>query len=80
VSTPYYFRAVHRDLDNAISKGTGGVLQRYKSLESFKIYLHALTRGCIATDQRIESVGLLLASFAGNQGNIGNTENGGREW
>ena len=37
----------------------------HKSLESFKIYLHAPTHGCIATDQRIESVGLFLASFAG---------------
>jgi len=36
----------------------------HKSLESFKIYLHAPTQGCIATDQRIESVGLFLASFA----------------
>ena len=34
------------------------------SRESFKIYLHAPTQGCIATDQRIESVGLFLASFA----------------
>ena len=37
----------------------------HKSLESFKIYLHAPTHGCTATDQRIESVGLFLASFAG---------------
>jgi integrase len=37
----------------------------HKSLESFKIYLHAPTHGCIATDQRVESVGLFLASFAG---------------
>jgi hypothetical protein len=37
----------------------------HKSLESFKIYLHAPTQGCIATDQRIESVGQYLASFAG---------------
>ena len=36
----------------------------HKSLESFKIYLHAPTQGCTATDQRIESVGLFLASFA----------------
>jgi integrase len=35
----------------------------HKSLESFKIYLHAPTQGCIATDQRIESVGVFLASF-----------------
>jgi hypothetical protein len=40
----------------------------HKSLESFKIYLHAPTQGCIATDQRIESVGLFLATFAGTKG------------
>ena len=40
----------------------------HKSLESFKIYLHAPTQGCTATDQRIESVGLFLASFAGTEG------------
>src|SRR5215213_8216884 len=39
-----------------------------KSLESFKIYLHAPTQGCLATDQRIESVGLFLASFAETMG------------
>ena len=39
-----------------------------QSLESFKIYLHTSTQGCIATDQRIESVGLFLASFAGMRG------------
>lgn len=43
----------------------------HKSLESFKIYLHAPTQGCIATDQRIESVGLFLASFAGIMGKEG---------
>jgi hypothetical protein len=37
----------------------------HKSLESFKIYLNAPTQGCTATDQRIESVGLFVASFAG---------------
>jgi hypothetical protein len=37
----------------------------HKSLESFKIYLHAPTKGCIGTDQRIESVSLFLASFVG---------------
>ena len=37
----------------------------------FKIYLHAPTQGCIATDQRIESVGLFLASFAGTKGTSG---------
>jgi len=36
----------------------------HKSLESFKVYLHAPTQGCTATDQRIEIVGLFLASFA----------------
>jgi hypothetical protein len=40
----------------------------HKSLESFRIDLHTPTQGCIATDQRIESVGLFLASFAGTQG------------
>jgi len=40
----------------------------YKSLESFKIYLHAPSQSCIAADQRIESVGLFLASFAGMKG------------
>lgn len=40
----------------------------HKSLESLKIYRHAPTQGCIATDQRIESVGLFLASFAGMMG------------
>ena len=43
----------------------------HKSLEPFKIYLHAPTHGCIATDQRIESVGLFLASFAGMKGIAG---------
>jgi hypothetical protein len=43
----------------------------HKSLESFKIYLHAPTQGCIATDHRIESVGLFLASFAGIKGIAG---------
>jgi hypothetical protein len=33
-----------------------------------RIYLHAPIQGCIATDQRIESVGLFLASFAGMKG------------
>jgi len=43
----------------------------HKSLESFKVYLHAPTQGWIATDQRIESVGLFLASFAGMKGIAG---------
>ena len=34
----------------------------------FKIYLHAPTQGCLATAQRIEIVGLFLASFAGTKG------------
>ena len=46
------------------SKGTGRNLGNLL----FKIYLHAPTQGCIATDQRIESVGLFLASFAGMKG------------
>jgi len=36
-----------------------------------KIYPHTPTQGCIATDQRIESVGLFLASFAGIKGMAG---------
>jgi hypothetical protein len=32
---------------------------------------HAPEQGCIATDQRIESVGLFLASFAGMRGIAG---------
>ena len=40
----------------------------HKSLESFKIYLHAPEQGCILTDQRIASVGLFLASFSGMSG------------
>lgn len=43
----------------------------HKSLESFKIYLHAPTEGCIAADQPIESVGLFLASFAETKGIAG---------
>jgi integrase len=40
----------------------------HKSLESFKIYLHAPTQGYLATDERIESVGVFLATFAGMKG------------
>ena len=43
----------------------------HKSLESFKIYLHAPEQGCILTDQRIASVGLFLASFSGMSGTQG---------
>ena len=43
----------------------------YSGHKSFKSYLHAPTQGCIATDQRIESVGLFLASFAGIKGIAG---------
>jgi hypothetical protein len=46
----------------------------HKSLESFKIYLHAPTQGCTATDQRIESVGLFLSSFAGINGTSGTVD------
>lgn len=46
----------------------------HKSLESFNIYLHAPEQGCILTDQRIASVGLFLASFPGNVGTSGTTE------
>jgi hypothetical protein len=37
----------------------------------FNIYLHGPTQGCIGADQRIESVGLFLASFAGMKGTSG---------
>jgi hypothetical protein len=50
----------------------------HKSLESFKIYLHAPTQGCVATDQRIESVGLFVTSFFGNERNSGKTEHSKR--
>jgi len=43
----------------------------HKSLESFKIYLHAPEQGCILTDQRIASVGLFVASFSGMSGMAG---------
>jgi len=46
----------------------------HKSLESFKIYLHAPKQGCIAADQRIESVGLFLTSFAGTNGVSGTSD------
>lgn len=45
----------------------------HKSLESFKIYLHAPERGCILIDQRIASVGLFVASFPGTSGTWGTT-------
>jgi hypothetical protein len=45
----------------------------------FKIYLHAPTQGCIATYQRIESVGLFLASFAGIKGMPGTSGTGDEE-
>ncbi len=41
------------------------------SLHCFKTYLLAPTQGCIRSDQRIESVGLFLASFAGIKGIAG---------
>ena len=50
----------------------------HKSLESFEIYLHPPTQGCIATDQRIESVGLFLASFAGMKGIPGTADEKGK--
>lgn len=43
----------------------------HRSLESFKIYLHAPEQGCILTDQRIASVGLFVASFLGTEGMSG---------
>ena len=46
----------------------------HRSLESFNIYLHAPEKGCILTDQRIESVGLFLASFTGMSGTSGITD------
>ena len=39
-----------------------------------KIYLYAPKQGSIATDQRIESVGLFLASFAGTMKIAGTVE------
>jgi hypothetical protein len=57
---------------NATEFHTDVLLARKISLAARKdrvrIYLHAPTQGCIATDQRIESVGLFLASFAGTKG------------
>ena len=50
----------------------------HKSLESFKIYLHAPTQGCIASDQRIESVGLFLVSFAGTKTIAGTRDEKGK--
>jgi len=43
----------------------------HKLLESFNIYLHVPEQSCILTDQRIASVGLFLASFAGIEGTKG---------
>ena len=51
----------------------------HKSLESFKIYLHAPTQGCIATDQRIESVRLFLASFAGPKETLRTVDEKGKQ-
>ena len=56
----------------AEQRGAGYIHSAHKSLESFKFIYMPPTQGCIRTDQRIESVGLFLASFAGTVG-IGGT-------
>ena len=43
----------------------------HRSMESFKVYLHATQRGSILANQHMESVGHLLATFAGIQGTEG---------
>lgn len=43
----------------------------HRSMESFKIYLHPTRKGNILADQHIETVGHLLATFAGIQGTTG---------
>ncbi|MDT4966700.1 MAG: hypothetical protein QOJ64_1437 [Acidobacteriota bacterium] len=46
----------------------------HRSLESFKIYLHATQRGCRLADQLTKSVGLFLAFFSGLAGQPGEWE------
>ena len=73
-SRPFEFRlyCVSGQWINATEFRADLLLARKISLaackDRVKIYLHASTEGCIATDQRIESVGLFLASFAGTKG------------
>ena len=43
----------------------------HRSMESFKIYLHATRRGSILANQRMNSVGDLLGTFTGTQGTEG---------
>jgi len=73
-SRPFEFRlyCVSGQWINATEFRADLLLARKISLaackDQVKISLHAPTQGCIATDQRIESVGLFLASFAGMRG------------
>jgi len=66
-ATPFFTDIMKQGNNVALVMSYSG----HKSFESFKIYLHAPTQGCIATDQRIDSVGLFLASFAGMKGIVG---------
>jgi integrase len=43
----------------------------HRSMESFKVYLHPTQKGSILANQHIETVGHLLATFAGMQGATG---------
>jgi hypothetical protein len=43
----------------------------HRSIESFKIYLHPTKRGSILAKQHMDTVGHLLASFAGIEGTKG---------
>jgi len=43
----------------------------HRSMESFKVYLHPTQKGSILANQHIETVGHLLATFAGMQGTTG---------
>lgn len=48
-----------------------GTVMKYsghKTLESFSIYLHPTEQGCILATQAMESVGLLLGGFEGQEG------------
>ncbi len=40
----------------------------HKTLESFSVYLHATEQGRILATQAMESVGLLLGGFEGQEG------------
>lgn len=43
----------------------------HRSMESFKVYLHPTQKGSLLANQHIETVGHLLATFAGIQGTTG---------